>query len=207
MLNLQKEMAQTIDQFIASGDFQIGTVDPKSRIAPITQNGRSVLITLAKTPTLTSPFSPWPSYDGGERTNLDLRITPELEKLAEHIDDVIQKTVGKDPSQYYTKVPKNVDSLFNSIRRPANKEGFSDLFRTKCSFRQKSASFRAFDLEAKKQLTIEELKTLSWPDSEMAIVAKLGGVYFQPSGFGAVMSLQTVGLKTASAECPFDFIE
>ena len=106
MLNLKKEMAQTIDQFIASGDFQIGTVDPKSRIAPITQNGRSVLITLAKTPTLTSPFSPWPSYDGGERTNLDLRITPELEKLAEHIDDVIQKTVSKDPSQYYTKVPK-----------------------------------------------------------------------------------------------------
>ena len=200
-------MAQTIDQFIASGDFQIGTVDPKSRIAPVTQNGRPVLITLAKTPELTTPFFPWPSYDGGERTNLDFRITPELEKLAAHIDGVIQQTVGENPQQYYTKLPKHVESLFNSIQRPANKEGFSVLFRTKCSFRQKSASFRAFDLEAKKQLTIDELKSLDWPNSQMAVVAKLSGVYFQPSGFGAVMSLQTVGLTTASAECPFDFIE
>ena len=200
-------MAQTIDEFIASGDFQIGAVDPKSRIAPITQGGRSVFITLAKTPSLTTPFAPWPSYDGGERTNVDLRVTPELEKLAGHLDDVIQSAVSKNPSQYYTKVPKNLESIFNSIRRPANKEGFSDLFRTKCSFRQKTASFRAFDLEAKKQLTIDELKTLDWPNSEMAIVAKLGGVYFQPSGFGAVMSLQSVGLKTQSAECPFEFID
>jgi hypothetical protein len=41
----------------------------------------------------------------------------------------------------------------------------------------------------------------------MAVVAKLSGVYFQPSGVGAVMSLQTGGLKTASAECPFEFID
>ena len=207
MLNPQKEMAQTINEFISSGDFEIGTVDAKSRIAPITQNGRSILITLAKTPTLTTPFSPWPSYDGGERTNVDLRVTPDLEKLAGHIDAVVQKIVSRNPSQYYTKVPKNLESIFNSIQRPANKEGYCDLFRTKCSFRQKSASFRAFDLEAKKQLTVDELKSLDWPNSEMAVVARLSGVYFQPSGFGAVMSLQTVGLKTASAECPFDFIE
>ena len=104
-------MAQTIDQFIAAGDFQIGQVDPKSKIAPITQNGRSVLITLANTPTLTSPFSPLPSYDGGERTNLDLRITPDLEKLAAHIDAVIQQTVGENPGQFYNRIPKNLDSL------------------------------------------------------------------------------------------------
>ena len=200
-------MAQTIDEFIASGDFQIGQVDPKTKIAPITKNGRSVLITLAKTPTLTSPVSPWPSYDGGERTNLDLSITPDLERLAAHIDEVIQQTVGTNPGQFYTKLPKNVESLFNSIRRPANKEGFCDLLRTKCSLREKSASFRAFDLEAKKQLSVDELKQLDWVNSEMAIVARLSGVYFQPTGFGAVISLQTVGLKTASAECPFDFIE
>ena len=200
-------MAQTIDQFISSGDFQIGTVDPKTRIATVTQNGRSVLITLAKTPTLTTPFAPWPPYDpSSERTNLDLRITPELEKLAEHIDHVIQQTVGENPLNYYTKLPKNVESLFNSIRRVATKDGFTDLFRTKCSFRAKSTSFRAFDLEAKKQLTVDELKALDWPNSEMAIVAQLS-VYVQASGFGAVMSLQTVGLKTASAECPFAFLE
>ncbi len=199
-------MAQTIDQFISS-DFEIGTVDPKTRIAPVTQNGRSVLITLANTPTLTTPFSIWPPFDPcSERTNLDLRITPELEKLAEHIGNAIQKTVGENPQQFYTKIPKNLDSLFNSIRRPASKEGFTDLFRTKCSLRQKTASFRASDLEAKKQLSVDELKSLDWPNSEMAVVAKLGGVYFQASGFGAVMSLQTVGLKTASAECPFEFI-
>ena len=38
MVLRNKQMAQTIDEFIASGDFQIGAVDPKSRIAPITQN-------------------------------------------------------------------------------------------------------------------------------------------------------------------------
>ena len=200
-------MAQTIDQFISAGDFEIGVVDPKSKIAPVTQNGRSVLITLAKTPTLTSPFSPWPSYDGGDRTNLDLRITPDLERLAAHIDECVQQKVLANPSHYYSKIPNHLDSLFNSIRREANKEGFSDLLRTKCSFREKSASFRAFDLEAKKQLTINELKNIDWPNSELAIVVKLSGVYFQPSGYGAVISLQTVGMKTASAECPFDFIE
>ena len=200
-------MAQTIDQFISSGNFDIGVVDLKSKIAPVTQNGRSVLITLAKTPTLTTPFCPWPSYDGGDRTNLDLRITPDLERLAAHIDECVQQKVLANPSHYYSKIPKNLDSLFNSIRREANKEGFSDLLRTKCSFREKSASFRAFDLEAKKQLTINELKNIDWPNSELAIVVKLSGVYFQPSGYGAVISLQTVGMKTASADCPFDFIE
>ncbi len=86
-------MAKTIEEFINSGDFTIGPVDTKSRIAPVTQNGRAILITLAQTPTLTTPFPIWPSYDGGERTNLDIRITPELAQLADHIDEVIQKIV------------------------------------------------------------------------------------------------------------------
>ena len=60
------KMAQTIEEFLTQ-DFQIGQVDTKTKIAPVTSNGKPVLITLAKTPTLTTPFSIWPSYDGGER--------------------------------------------------------------------------------------------------------------------------------------------
>ena len=53
-------------------------------------------------------------------------------------------------------------------------------------------------------LTVDQLKELDWPASEFAIVAKLSGVYFQASGFGAVMNLQTVGLRAGSTECPFE---
>ena len=116
-------MAQTIEQFLASGDFQIGTLDSKSRIAPITQNGKPVLLTLSATPKLTTPFAIWLSFDGGERISIDLRITEDLGKLAEHIDSVVQKQVQSSPSTWYSKVPKNIDSLYSSCRRPASKDG------------------------------------------------------------------------------------
>ena len=58
-------MPQTNEQLIAGGDITIGALDSKSRIAPVTRNGKPVLITLAATPTLSTPFSPWPSFDGG----------------------------------------------------------------------------------------------------------------------------------------------
>ena len=54
-------MAHTIQEFLKSGDFTIGSVDSKTRIAPVTREGRPIFITLAKTPTLTTPFPPWPS--------------------------------------------------------------------------------------------------------------------------------------------------
>ena len=76
-----------------------------------------------------------------------------------------------------------------------------------CSLREKSASFKAWDLEAKTPLTVDDLKQLDWPNSRMAIVVQLSGVYFQASGFGAVIQLKSVGLRTASAECPFEFLE
>ena len=40
-------MPQSIDQFIAGGDFQIGALDSKSRIAPVTRDGKPILITLS----------------------------------------------------------------------------------------------------------------------------------------------------------------
>ncbi len=86
-----------ISYFIAAGDYQIGTLDNKSRIAPITQNGKPVLLCLSNTPDLQTPFSPWPSYDGGEGTSVDLNCTPELARLAEHIDAVIHKQVSANP--------------------------------------------------------------------------------------------------------------
>ncbi len=46
-----------------------------------------------------------------------------------------------------------------------------------------------------------------WPNSALAVVAQLSGVYFQASGYGAVLSLKSVGLEAASAECPFEFQE
>ena len=199
-------MAHTIQEFLNSGNFTIGSVDSKTRIAPVTRDGKPIFITLAKTPTLTAPFSPWPSYDGNERTSLDLRCEDDsdLAKLAAHIDTIIKKQVLADPTKFYTKPPKNLEDQYNSLHRPPNKEGLSGTFRTKCSFRAKSTSFRAWDLEKGTQLTADQLKELDWPASEMAIVAKLSGVYFQASGFGAVMNLQPVGLRAGSTECPFE---
>ena len=202
-------MAQTIDQFIAGGDFQIGALDSKSRIAPVTRDGKPILITLAATPELTSPFSPWPSFDGGERCSIDFRITPELERLAAHIDEVVQAAVTQNPTTWYSKVPKNLENLYNSCRRAASKEGYTDLLRTKCSLRERSASFKAWDLEKQTQLTVDQLKTeVDWPNSAMAVVVQLSGVYFQAAtGYGPVLSVKQVGLRTASAECPFDFLD
>ena len=136
-------MAKTIEQFIASGDIEIGALDSKSRIAPVTQNGKPVLLTLSASPELTTPFSPWPSYDGGERCSIDLRMTPQLGDLADHLDEMVQRIVGANPTQWFSKPPKNLDTLYNSARRPASKEGYTDTFRTKCSLRDKSASFKA----------------------------------------------------------------
>ena len=185
-------MAQTIEQLIAGGDFQIGAIqDAKSRIAPVTRDGKPVLITLSATPGLTTPFSPWPSFDGGERCSLDLRMTPELEKLSVWIDECVQRQVITSPATWYSKVPKNVMDLYNSCRRAANKEGFSDTFRTKCSLREKTASFKAWDLEKQAQLTVPQLKhEVDWPNSAMAIQAQLSGVYFQAAtGYGPVLSV------------------
>ena len=201
-------MARTIEQFIASGDIEIGALDSKSRIAPVTQNGKPVLLTLSASPELTTPFSPWPSYDGGERCSVDLRMTPQLGDLADHLDEMVQRIVGANPTTWFSKPPKNLDTLYNSARRPASKEGYADTFRTKCSLRDKSASFKAWDLERREQLSVDQLKAeVDWPNSCMAVVAQLSGVYFQASGYGPVLNLKSVGLRTASAECPFEFLE
>ena len=180
-------MAQTIEQFIASGDIEIGALDSKSRIAPVTQNGKPVLLTLSASPELSTPFSPWPSYDGGERCSIDLRMTPQLGDLADHLDEMVQRVVGANPTTWFSKPPKNLD--------------------TKCSLRDKGASFKAWDLERREQLTVDQLKSeVDWPNSCMAIVAQLSGVYFQASGYGPVLNLKSVGLRTASAECPFEWM-
>ena len=201
-------MTQTIEQFIANGTIEIGALDSKSRIASVTQNGKPVLLTLSATPELTTPFSPWPSYDGGERCSVDLRMTPQLDKLANHLDELVPEIVGANPTQWFSKPPKNLDTLYNSARRPASKEGYADTFRTKCSLREKTASFKAWDLERRDQLTVDQLKgEVDWPNSCMAIVAQLSGVYFQASGYGPVLNLKSAGLRTASAECPFEFLE
>ena len=123
-------MAHTIQEFLSSGDFTIGSVDSKTRIAPVTRDGKPIFITLAKTPTLTTPFSPWPSYDGNERTSLDLRCEDDsdLAKLAERIDEIVQKQVLADPTKFYSKPPKKLQDQYNSLHRPPNKEGYSGKF-------------------------------------------------------------------------------
>ena len=106
---------------------------------------------------------------------------------------------------------KQLDDMHVSARRPASKEGYQDTFRTKCSFREKSASFKAWDLESKQALgavlSVDDLKNLDWPNSRMAIFAQLSGVYFQASGFGAVLNVKSIGLRAASAECPFALVD
>ena len=98
-------MAQTIEQLIAGEDIQIGALDSRSRIAPVLRNGKPVIITLRSSPTLSTPFSPWPSFDGGERCSLDLRLTPELEKLAVWIDEAVQAQVTASPTDLVQQGP------------------------------------------------------------------------------------------------------
>ena len=78
----------------------------------------AVTICLSATPDLQTPFSPWPAYDGGERTSLDLICTPELERLAEHIDSVILKQVRADPSKWWRKPPKNLENNTGKQEKP-----------------------------------------------------------------------------------------
>ena len=86
-------------------------------------------------------------------------MTPQLGDLADHLDEMVQRIVGANPTTWFSKPPKNLDTLYNSARRPASKEGYSDTFRTKCSLRDKSASFKAWDLEARSQITVDALKS------------------------------------------------
>ena len=48
---------------------------------------------------------------------------------------------------------------------------------------------------------------VDWANSALAVVAALSGVYVQSSGYGAVLNLKRVSLKTASAECPFEIMK
>ena len=47
--------------------------------------------------------------------------------------------IRKGGESGHAVVPKNLDDLHTSARRTASKEGYQDTFRTKCSFREKSA--------------------------------------------------------------------
>ncbi len=201
-------MVQSLDKFNACGDFQIGALDSGSRMAPVTRAGKPILFTLVATPELAKPFSPWPSYDGSERGSNDSRIPPDLERLAARNDAVVQEQVTTTPCAWYSKTPKNLESNYNSCRRAASKEGLSDTFRTKCSLCEKSASNKAWDLKKHTQLTVYQLKNeVDWSNRAMAVVVQLSGVYFQAVGCGPVLNVKQVGLRRASAECPFEFLE
>ena len=58
----------------------------------------------------------------------------------------------------------------------------------------KSASFKAWDLESKHAvgavLSVDELKNIDWVNSRMALTVQLSGVYFQASGYGAVLNIK-----------------
>ena len=58
-----------------------------------------------------------------------------------------------------------------------------------------------------REQTRRELKNLDWVNSRMAMTVQLSGVYFQASGFGAVLNVKSIGLRAASAECPFEFVD
>ena len=54
----------------------------------------------------------------------------------------------------------------------------------------------------------DQLKNeVDWPNSEMAIQVQLSGMYVQATGFGPVISVKSIGLRTASAECPFEYLD
>ena len=108
----------------------------------------------------------------------------------------------------HSYTPKNLDTLYNSARRPASKAGYSDTFRAKCSIREKTASFKAWNLETGCRLTVDQLKSeVDWPNSAISCIAQLSGVYFQASGYGPVLNVESLGLRTASVDCPFAFLE
>ena len=120
----------------------------------------------------------------------------------------MQAQVTASPQTWYSKQPKNLENLYNSCRRAGSKEGYSDTFRTKLSLREKSASCKAWDLEKGTQMTVDELKNQDWPNTAIAAQVQLSGVYFQAAtGYGPVLNVKTLGLRTASAECPFEFLD
>ena len=92
------------------------------------------------------------------------------------------------------------------IRQPT-KSSYQPTLRTKYFLREKSASFKAWDLERHETLDVGALKQLDGPNCRMAVVVQLSGLYFQASGSGAVINLKQVGLRTASAECPYEWTE
>ena len=74
----------TIDELLAQGGFEIGDINPKTRIAPVTQSGKPCLIALSKSHTLQTPWQ-ISSFDGRERCSCDLLLTDNLARLADPI--------------------------------------------------------------------------------------------------------------------------
>ena len=124
-------MAQNIDGFFAKGDFQLGALDTKTRIAPITQDGKPVLIKLSTNPELQTPWNVWPSYDGGPRCSCELLLTPALQRLGEHIDDAVLRAVRANAGTFFSKQPKSLDDLHNSIIRAPSKGSYQPTLRPK----------------------------------------------------------------------------
>ena len=57
-------------------------------------------------------------------------------------------------------------------------------------------------------MTVDELKSQDWPNTAIAAQVQLSGIYFQAAmGYGPVLNVKSLGLRTASAECPFEFLE
>ena len=75
--------------------------------------------------------------------------------------------------------------------------------------REKRAPFKAWDLQKACALTVGQLKNeVDLPNSAMAVQVQLSGVYFQAAtGYAPVLNVRSVGLRTASAESPFEFLE
>ena len=97
---------------------QIGDIGPNKsggRSAPITTNGQAVKLTLSKQPVLTTPFAP-SAYDGGVRVSLDIRLTSELEKLADEIDAAVLAHVKKNAATYWKKPPKDPEKWSQPVR-------------------------------------------------------------------------------------------
>ena len=194
----------SVEEFLKPkfGILSVGDINQKgkARIANIFDaRGKPIKLNLCKEPVLRTPWQV-SSFDGGERCTLDLKLTPELERVADKIDSDVRGFIEKNSDRYFKTPPK--EDWYKSIKKEPSKEGYDGTLRTKLTIKEDSCSFKCWDGD-KKPMTIEQIKALDWPSTGIACQVALKGVYFQSNSYGPLLEVTMLMLKPEDEVCPF----
>ena len=122
--------------------------------------------------------------------------------MVDKIDALVLEWINKDVHRYFKNAPKDISSLYKSLRKEATKEGYANTLLAKCTITSTKASFRCWDGD-KNPMTVAGIKDIEWPNFAFACQVTLKGLYFQSNSFGPLLEVTSVMVRAEDATCPF----